>query len=46
MAEAYRVLVTCDLGEEALAKFSEEPGFTLRVEKIQDEVAAKMLEAQ
>jgi D-3-phosphoglycerate dehydrogenase len=37
MTDMHRVLVTCDLGEEALARFSTQPGFSVTVSKIGDE---------
>ncbi len=37
MHDARRILVTCDLGEQALAVFAQQPGFSVRVENIKDE---------
>ncbi|MFU8855493.1 MAG: phosphoglycerate dehydrogenase [Deferrisomatales bacterium] len=36
MEGGYRVLVTCDLGPEALARFSAQPGITVEVRDIRD----------
>lgn len=37
MSQEHRVLMTCDLGGEALARFARQPGFHVRVENIRDE---------
>lgn len=37
MTETRRILVTCDLGEQALAVFAQQPGYSVRVENIKDE---------
>jgi len=39
MSGPHRVLVTCDLGAEALAKFEAQPGFSVTVQDIRDEAA-------
>lgn len=36
MGSGYRVLVTCDLGPEALERFSRQPGFSVVVQDIRD----------
>lgn len=36
MKQSSRILVTCDLGQEALARFSAQPGFSVVVQDIRD----------
>ncbi len=39
MTASYRILITCDLGKDALARFAAHPGFAVQVTAIKDEAA-------